>query len=96
MNRLLYQLSYVGFSWDHSSLPNRSRSNARAILDGSRQAFPRGQDPLSNIRPAPKLCRASGGQGVVFNLRLRRQQNPEGIHSDGRTERNVRKPPWPG
>src|ERR1019366_3068514 len=80
-NRLLYQLSYVGFWLDRSSLSNRRRRSRRR----SRLATPYRRKPPAS---AP-LCGASGDQGVVFLLRLGGQQNPHGVHADGRTEGNV-------
>ena len=67
------------------SRPMEKRTK-RAIIAAQRTLAQDSAVPRYDPGPSPLCGGACGGHGVVFFLRLRRQQDPERIYTDGRAK----------
>jgi len=81
-NRLLYQLSYVGFWRDHPSLSNRRRSHR-----GSSETIQSAGKKVALEQL--KLCGASGNQALIFVLGFAGQQHPHRVNAHRCSNRNI-------
>jgi hypothetical protein len=62
------------------------KRDKRAIIAAQRTLARDNAILRCDLGPVPLCGGARGGHGVVFLFRLRRQQNPERIHTDGRAK----------